>query len=149
MLGRIDDQVTRRRIRKLKWVSGSCNLLWGVAAEREAGATAARVWECHDVQHLGATTRQRQLSQLRAVASLLGTGVVDGEVADCGGETAGACRAETVRVGLERAEAEPLGAVDGSRAVRQIEANPDPRPNGQPSARGLYLHTQLEFVTLE
>ena len=98
---------------------------------------------------LAAGTRQRQLPQPGAVPGLLGSRVVDGEVADGGGETADACRAETVGVGLERAEAEPVGAVDGSGAVGQVETDPDPRPHRQPAPRGLDLHTQLEFVALE
>src|SRR3954466_7304125 len=106
-------------------MSSLCDLLRCVAAERKAGATSVRVWECHDAQHLGARTRQRQLSQLGAVPSLLGSRIVNGEVADGRGETADACRPETVRVGLERAKAEPLGAIDGSRAIGQIETNPD------------------------
>ncbi len=136
-------------MRKLTWVSSLGELLGGVATEIEAGATSVPVRECHDEQHLGAGARQRQLSQLGAVPGLLGTRVLDGEVADGGGETAGACRAQAVGVGLEWAEAEPLGAIDGSRAIGQIETNPDPRPHRQPTARGLDLHTQLEFVALE
>ena len=43
VLGRVDDQVTRRRLRQLERVAGSGDLLRRVAAEREAGATAPRV----------------------------------------------------------------------------------------------------------
>jgi hypothetical protein len=128
VLDRVDDQVTRGRLRELEGMCCPGDLLGGMAAEGEAGAPAAGIGEGHQPQYLGAAARQRETAHSGAVAGLLGARVGDREVPDSAGEAAGAGRAETVGVGLQRAQTEPVRAVDGCRPVGQFEAHPDPRP---------------------
>ena len=58
---------------------------------------------------------------------LLRPRVIDGQLADGGREPAGVCGVLTVRVGLQRAGAEPVRPVDRRILVRQVEPEADPR----------------------